>query len=124
MQVTYYQFCKKICDDFNIELYYQHKTKLNQFPIKNGKRKINSYYDAIIVDNNGNEYPYMLDEKIRNEEKLIDFNYIYINQPKRLEQILNEIGISLKTEKCKICEGSGWYTQGTRYFYKDIYCEF
>ena len=67
MNVTYYQFCKTIAEDFNIELNQKHKTKLSQFPLKNGKRKINSFHDAIIVDNNGNEYPYMLGHTIRNE---------------------------------------------------------
>ena len=37
MQVTYYQFCKIIANDFNIELNQKYITKLNQFPIKNGK---------------------------------------------------------------------------------------
>jgi hypothetical protein len=123
MEVTYYQFCKKIADDFNIELNQKYITKLKQFPIKNGKRKIKSFHDAIIVDVNGNEYPYMLGQCIRNEEKLINFDYIYIIRQKGLEQILKEIGINLKWEKCKICEGGGWYSQGIRYFYKDISCE-
>ena len=123
MKVTYYQFCKTIADDFKIELNQKHKTKLSQFSIINGKRKINSFHDAIIVDANGNEYPYMLGQTIRNEEKLIDFDYIYITRPKGLEQILNETGINLKSEKCKICEGNGWHSQGIRYFYKNIYCE-
>ena len=125
MEVTYYQFCKTIADDFKIELNQKHKTRLSQFPIKNGKRKINSFHDAIIVDSNGKEYPYMLSQTppIRNEEKLIDFDYIYITRPKGLGQILKETGINLKSEKCRICEGGGWYSQGTRYFYKDISCE-
>ena len=65
----------------------------------------------------------MLNPTIRNEEKLIDFDYIYVTRPKRLKQILKETGINLKSEKCNIYEGGGWYSQGTRYFYKDIYCE-
>lgn len=125
MQVTYYQFCKTIADDFKIELNQKHKTKLSQFPIKNGKRKISSFYDAVIVDVDGNEYPYMLSQTppIRNDEKLIDFDYIYIIRPKGLEQILKETGVNLKSKKCRICEGGGWYSQGRRYFYKDISCE-
>lgn len=39
---------------------------------------------------------------IRNEEKLIDFDYIYITRPKGLGQILKETGINLKSEKCRI----------------------
>lgn len=123
MNVTYYQFCKTIAEDFNIELNQKHKTKLSQFPIKNEKRKINSFHDATIVDNQGNEYPYMLSKCIRNEEKLIDFDYIYVIRPKDLTQIIKETGIVLKSESCRICEGGGWYSQGTKYFYKDISCE-
>jgi len=123
MEVTYYQFCKIIANDFNIELNQKYITKLNQFPIKNGKRKINSTNNSIIVDVNGNEHPYMLSQTIRNEEKLIHFDYIYVIHQKGLEQILKEIGIKLKWEKCKICEGGGWHSQGIRYFYKDVYCE-
>lgn len=123
MKTTYHQFCKTITDDFKIELNQKHKTKLSEFPIKNGKRKINSFYDAIIVDKAGKEYPYMLYGSVRNEEKLSDFDYIYIIRPKSLDQILNEVGIKLKSEKCKICEGNGWYSYGTRYFYKEFSCE-
>jgi len=67
MEVTYYKFCKTISDDFGIEINKKHKTFFNQFPIKNGKRKINSFHDAIIVDKDGNEYPYMLSQTVRNE---------------------------------------------------------
>jgi hypothetical protein len=123
MDVTYYQFCKTIADDFGIELNQKHKTKFNQFPIKNGKRKINSFHDAIIVDKQGNEYPYMISQTIRNEEKLIDFDYLYVTRPKNLNQIIKETGVVLKSQYCKIYEGGGWYSYGTKYFYKDISCE-
>ena len=125
MEVTYYQFCKTIDDDFKIELNQKHRTKLSQFPIINGKRRISSFHDAIIVDADGNEYPYMLSQMppIRNEEKLIDFDYIYITRAKGLEQILKETGVNLQSGKCRICEGGVWYSQGTKYFYKDISCE-
>ena len=123
MEVTYYQFCKTIADDFKIELNQKHKTKFSEFPVKNGRRKISSFYDSTIVDASGNEYPYMLNQSMRNEEKLVDFDYIYFIRPKGLKQILEETGLNLKSEKCKISEGDGWYSQGTRYFYKDISCE-
>lgn len=123
MEVTYYQFCKTIADDFKIELNQKHKTKLSEFPVKNGRKKISSFYDSIIVDVDGNEYPYMLNQSMRNEEKLVDFDYIYFIRPKSLKQILDETGLNLKSEKCRICEGGGWYSNGTRYFYKNIFCE-
>ena len=123
MKVTYYQFCKTIADDFKIEFKQKHITKASEFPVINGKRKVRSFYDSIIVDNNGNEYPYMLNQSMRNEEDLVDFDHIYFTRPKNLKQILDETGVKLRSEKCKICEGGGWYSQGTRYFYKDISCE-
>ena len=123
MQVTYSQFCNTIASDYNIQLEEKHKTYIVEFPIKNGKRKINSFFDAIIVDKEGNEYPYMLSLTIRNEERLIDFDYIYITRPKSLSVLLKEASLTLKTESCKICEGGGWYSNGIRYYYKDIFCE-
>jgi hypothetical protein len=123
IQVTQHEFCKTICEDFGIELKQKHKTNFNQFPIKNGKRKINSSHDAIIVDRQGNEHPYMINQTVRNEEKLIDFDYIYIIRAKQLEQVLEETGLKLESKPCKICEGGGWYSKGIKYFYKDITCE-
>ena len=123
MEVTYYQFCKTIAEDFGIELNQKYETKFNQFPIKNGKRKIRSFHDAIIVDKKGNEHSYMINQNVRNEEKLIDFDYIYITRTKTLKQIIEETGVVLSSTPCRICEGDGWYSQGTEYFYKEISCK-
>ena len=123
MEVTYYEFCKTIADDFKIEFNQKHKTESSKFPVKNGRKKIRSFYDSTIVDSDGSEHPYMLNQSIRNEEKLVDFDHIYFIRPKSLEQILDETGVKLRSEKCKISEGDGWYSQGIRYFYKDISCE-
>lgn len=124
MEVSYYQFCKIIAEDLGIELNVKHKMFMSQFPIKNGKRKITSFFDAKIVDRNGDEHPYMINQTVRNEEKLLEFDYIYVIRPKGLEEIIKETGLQLKSKKCRICEGGGWHSQGTRVFYKDIYCEF
>jgi hypothetical protein len=123
MEVSSYEFIKKISQDFNIDINQKHKTFLNQFPFKNGKRKINSCYDAVIVNDAGDEFPYMLSQHNRNEDKLIDFNYIYVVRTKSIEQIISELEINIKTEPCRICEGGGWTSRGTRYFYKDLICE-
>jgi hypothetical protein len=125
VQVTYLQFCKRITDDFGIDLYQKLVTRFDQFPIKNGKRKINSSYDAIIVDLKGGEHPYMFSQNpaVRNDEKLVEFDFIYVIRPKPLEQILTEVGLKLKSKKCRISEGGGWYTNGVKYYYKDITCE-
>ena len=122
-QVTQSQFTDILCKDYNIDSQYKSITKFESFPVINGKRKINARYDSIIVDNDGNEFPYMLSKYVRNEEKLLNFDYIYTIYYKTLDQILKEIPITLKTESCKICEGGGWYTNGIKYYYKDIYCE-
>jgi hypothetical protein len=123
MEVTYSHFCKTIADDFKIELYQKEKTYFGQFPIKNGARKIKSPHNSVIVDIQGNEYPYMLNEKTRNNDKLVSFDYIYVVKQKNLEQILNEVGIQLTSTECKICDSNGWYSRGIRYLYKDFFCE-
>lgn len=123
MRVKYEDFCRAIAEDFNIELNKKHKIFFNDFPIKNGKRKINSFRDSVIVDNDGNEHPYMLDATIRNDEKLIDFNHIYYIRPKNLKQIMKETNVTLKSEPSRICEGGGWYSNGTRFYYKNIFCD-
>ena len=125
MELTQYEFIQELAKDYNFELKQKHIYPFNQFPIVNGKRKISSRYDATIVDNNGNEYPYMCKDNPnqRNNEKLIDFNHLYVIRSKSLIQILQELNLNLKTQRCKICEGNGWYTIGTRYFYKDFTCE-
>jgi len=123
-----YQFCKIIAEDYNIELTQKQITKQEDFPTNTntGKKRINSPYDAIIVDKSGNEFPYMLEVSTgtRNEEKLVEFDYIYVTRKKSLKQIIDETGVKLNIEPYKICEGNGWYTRGHRYSYKNIYCEF
>ena len=126
MEKNYYEFCKRIADDFKLDINKVHKTHFSTFPIVNGKKKIHASGDSIIVDNQGNEYPYMISQHhpaIRNNEKLIDFDYIYCIRPKNLEDIIKETGIVLETKPCRICEGNGWYSNGIEYFYKDISCK-
>lgn len=124
MEVNYYEFCKKIAEDFGIELHKRQKYYFEYFPTKNGKKKINATYDSVIVDRLGNEHPYMVNSGQRNEEKLIDFDYIYTETLKCLDEIIKETGVKMGIKKVKICEGGGWYSWGNRYSYKDIYCEF
>jgi len=42
---------------------------------------------------------------------------------KTLTEIIKETGINLKSEGCNISEGGGWYSKGTRYYYKEFYIE-
>lgn len=123
-EIRYIDLIETIAKDYNIELMQKEKTFYKDFPIKNGKRRIKSSCDAIIVDNDGNEHPYMITEQQRNNEKLERFNHIYVMRTKPLNQILQEAGITLKSEPCKICEGGGWYSKGKRVFYKEFYCEY
>jgi hypothetical protein len=71
--IKYNHFCDMIAKDYNIDPQYKSIYSFNSFPIINGKRKINAKFESIIVDNDGNEFPYMLEKTIRNEEKLITF---------------------------------------------------
>ncbi|MDP9954722.1 hypothetical protein J2X97_000359 [Epilithonimonas hungarica] len=122
-EVLTHEFIQRIASDFGVNSEYKDKRYIDDFPIVNGKRKINSSSHSIIVDNEGNEFPYMKMINQRNDEKLQDFNYIYLIRTKSISEIVTETGVELKTQKCKICEGGGWHTNGTRYIYKDIYCE-
>lgn len=122
-EVLLNEFCKELCKEYNIEPTKKVKYKLTDFKFKNGKRKISCRYDSIIVDNDGNEYPYMLDQQTRNNDKLVNFNHIYTIFNKSLVEILEEGKIYIKSKKTNICEGGGWYSKGRIYYYKDIYCE-
>lgn len=121
-EITSYEFITTICNNYNIESTKKIKTYKNQFPIKNGKIRISARYDSIIVDNDGNEYPYMINNS-RNNDKLVNFDHIYTIVSKSINDIIEETGVVIKTSKAKICESGGWYSNGTRYTYKDIYCE-
>ena len=123
-QISYESFCKMITDYYNIEVNKKYISHFNQFLIKNGKKEVYAPNNSVIVDINKLEYPYMLNEYIRNEERLINFDYIYYFSPKSLLQILREANLTLEYEDCKIDEVGDEYTQGIRYFYKEYFCEF
>lgn len=122
MEVTIATFTERIVKDFGLD----DKTKIIQrnFPTVKGRRKINASQGSIIVDKEGNEHPYMLTVNKRNDGKLVDFDYIYTVVYKGLLDVIKESGLKLKTEPCRICEGGGWYRNGTKIFYKDISCEY
>lgn len=126
-EISYSEFTKKIAEDYNLIQKKKIKRYFTDFPIVNGKRKINAIASSVIVDKDNNEFPYMLsapwEHAVRNNDKLIEFNYIYDITYKSLEELLQEANIKLKTEPCKVCEGNGWYTNGTRYYYKEYYIE-
>lgn len=123
-QITKDQMIRSIATDYNLDPYTKIVQTFKSFPIVNGKKRISASFDSIIMGKDDIEHPYMLDQHKRNEEKLIDFKYIYrIVLKSSLKSIADEAGIQLKSSKCKVCEGGGWYSHGTRYEYKDTYCE-
>ena len=121
-KIDSFRFVQLIAADFKIDIRKKCITFKHQFPIRNGVRKIKSSNDAIVVNHKGEEFPYMIGQK-RNEEQLVDFDYIYVNRFKSLEEVLKEAKITLKSESVRISEGGGWYSTGRRYYYKDYMCE-
>jgi len=124
IEVTTYEFIKRLLKEYpNVSYYKEIRTYFNDFPIKNGKRKINSSHDAIIVDKQGNRFPYMKSRHQRNNEKLNNFDYITVTRGKSINEILKETNVEVTIENVNISEGGGWYSKGKKYIYKDIYCE-
>ena len=121
--ITSYEMCKIICQDHGIWPTSIHKTYFNQYKVVNGIRKIRAPFNAVIVTNEGEELPYMLPNGCRNEAALASFDFIYVKTFKSLLEVIKEANVGVKTSKCKISEGGGWYSQGLRYTYKDFYCE-
>lgn len=122
-EVASYVLAEQIAKDFNLETTYIDKRYFNQFLTKNGKKQINATNTSIIVDKDGNEHPYMISQYVRNDAKLIEFDHIYQVVRKSITQLIKESGVEVKREKCKISEGGGWYSEGQRITYKDMYCE-
>jgi hypothetical protein len=121
-QLTYRNFVKEIAKDFNLSPDKEYKLKIpaDKKVLKNFVR--GDAYRMRIFDGM-NEHPYMINNTVRNDEafsKAIELRYL---GEKGLATILEETGLKLKSEKCKICEGGGWYSEGTKYFYKDYYAE-
>jgi hypothetical protein len=120
-ELSYIDFVTEIAKDFSLETSKEYKLKL---PADN--KRIKSFIRGVAhmskIFDGQIEHPYMLDNK-RNEQALsrgMEIRYIGC---KSLNDILNESGIKLRSENCKISEGGGWYSDGTRYFYKDFYLE-
>ena len=119
------EFRYVIANDFNINLWVNTKIYFTSFPIVDGKRKINCRSNCVIVDKDGIEHPYMIDENRRNEEKLLDFDHLLLRREKTLNEVLEDVGfcVEIEVEKCRVSEGGGWYSFGAKYTYKNIYCE-
>ncbi len=120
-EVTYRDFITTIANDFSIQVKKEYSLKLPSDK-KSIKRFIASVANEVRIFDGSNEYPYML-EKSRNEEKLKIGIELRHRDYKTLSDILTESGANIKSKGCRICEGGGWSSQGTRYTYKNIYCE-
>lgn len=85
--------------------------------------KISCKSNSVIVDKNGEEHPYMLNEMQRNDSKLKDFDYIYTDVPKDIKQVAKEANVSLNEKSTKVDAGNGCFSHGKQYSYKDNYCD-
>lgn len=123
MEVHSKKIIGAICRDYNISAKKKVILKPYHFRVINGKRKIKAPGHSVIVDKQGNEYSYMLGKHNRNEEKLVYFDHIYYLTDKTINEVAEEVGIKLQKENARISEGNGWFSNGTRYYYKGMYAE-
>jgi len=123
-QVRYYDFIKRICEDFNLEIDMEYV-----LPLPADKKFIKGFTTSragdIRIFDGELEHPYMMDKHScqRNDKAFAIGKELRYKGTKSMADIINESGVKLETKKCRICEGGGWSSEGTRYIYKDIYCE-
>ena len=122
-QVSYLDFVSEIAKDNAVKLEKEVTLSLpaDRFTIRGfvARRAHNvRVYDGEI------EHPYMLTQSQRNEEALKKGVELRVLANKNLNEVLKEAKITLQSESCEVCEGGGWYSEGSRYFYKNIYTEF
>lgn len=122
--VRYTEFTEEIAKDFGISI---QKEYVLQLPAD--KKTIKSFTisranDVRIFDG-VQEHPYIFNKPgtQRNEEALANGKELRYLGYKGLVEILEVAGNSVTTKSCRICEGGGWSSEGTRYMYKEIYCE-
>lgn len=120
-QVTHSEFIAKIATDFGINIEKEFILKLPADK-KTMKDFTQSIAKKVRIFDGQNEYPFMLSGK-RNEDALMIGVELRYKGEKDTAEIIKESGVKLEYKNCKISEGGGWYSSGTRYIYKDIYCE-
>lgn len=121
-EVSSYAMTKLICDKFNLDISKEVSLKLPATPkeIKNFSR---GWANSVIIETTYGEFPYMLSKHLRNDSKLLDGLKLKKTISKTLDEVCKEAGITLSFKKVKISEGGGWYSNGFRYFFDDVYCE-
>lgn len=120
--VYYFDFINAIKADFNIVIDKEVTLKLpaNKKNIKNFTRSMAR--DVRIFDGN-TEHPYMLTNGQRNEDILSIGKELRCTTQKRLHELITEYNLPVQSKPCRICEGNGWTSSGTRYIYKDLFIE-
>lgn len=120
-EVYYHVFIAKLCQDFDMIT-----TKELTLKLPTDNKKIKSFItsrarDVRIFDGKI-EHPYMLSDK-RNDEILSKGKELRYKASKPLRELMSEYNLPIQTKSCKICEGNGWTSSGTRYSYKNMFIE-
>lgn len=120
--VKCYDFLIRIANDFNVSPFMEYTLKLSaeKHKIKNFTRGIAA--QVRIFDGRA-ENPYMISGTQRDDFSLAKGTELRWTGLKPLGKLIHETGAVVKGEKCRICEGGGWTSEGMRYSYGDIYCE-
>jgi len=73
------------------------------------------------IFNGVKEFPYMLSDTQRNDEALVSAIELRVKDYKTLAYIKKETGVVFELSPCEICEGGGWYRNGTKITYQNIF---
>lgn len=125
-EITYHQFRAEIAKEHGIDTRKKVVVATNRNYIKNahGIPQIKAPYNSIIVDLEGKEHPYMINDNNRNNLILTgNFREVYYRAYKTIEEIEQEAGIKIRKERRAIDESNGYYSWGTLYTWKDMQCE-
>ena len=122
-QVRYLDFVSEIAKDNAVKLEKEVTLSLpaDRFTIRSFVAR---RAHAVRVFDGEIEHSYMQTQNQRNEEALKKGVELRVLATKNLNEVLKEAKITLQSERCEVCEGGGWYSEGSRYFYKNIYTEF
>ncbi len=115
-------FLKRIAEDFNVSTFMEYTLKLpaDKREIKNFTRGV--AHQVRIFDGK-TENDYMISQSVRDDFSLAKGTELRWTGLKPLGKLIHETGAEVIGEKCRICEGGGWTSEGMRYTYGDIYCE-